>query len=292
MPAGLVDRVAYLGMTADVWMDRSVTAEGLPATMAGAYRTPPPGRVALVLGAGNASSIGPLDAIHKLFVEQQVVVLKLHPVMAHLAGGPGRGPRAARPRGRAADRPRRPRPGRLPRAATRAWTRSTSPARTGPTTRSCTAPAPRASERRRRDEPVLAKPFTAELGNLTPIIVVPGRWSDARARLPRREHRRRCSPTTRASTARRRGSSSRPRRWPQRADAAGPDPRAASASCRRASPTTRAPRQRFDAFREVHAEAELFGSPARRAPAVDADPGPLAGRRRATPATASRRSAA
>ena len=85
MPADLLDRLAYLGLHADVWMDRASPRETLPATMATAYRTPPPGRVCLVLGAGNASSIGPLDAIHKLFVEQQVVVLKLHPVMAHLA---------------------------------------------------------------------------------------------------------------------------------------------------------------------------------------------------------------
>ena len=72
-------------MHADVWMDPALTLDELPASMAAAWRTPPPGRVCLVLGAGNASSIGPLDAIHKLFVEQQVVILKLHPVMAHLA---------------------------------------------------------------------------------------------------------------------------------------------------------------------------------------------------------------
>src|SRR5450759_3281600 len=33
------------------------------------------------------------------------------------------------------------------------------------------------ADRKRRNDPVLDKPFTAELGNLTPIIVVPGRWS-------------------------------------------------------------------------------------------------------------------
>ncbi|HYO41631.1 MAG TPA: hypothetical protein VES19_00400, partial [Candidatus Limnocylindrales bacterium] len=85
MPHDLLDRVAYLRMHADVWMEPGVTLDELPQTMATAWRTPPPGRVCLVLGAGNASSIGPLDAIHKLFVEQQVVILKLHPVMAHLA---------------------------------------------------------------------------------------------------------------------------------------------------------------------------------------------------------------
>ena len=33
------------------------------------------------------------------------------------------------------------------------------------------------ADRKHRDDPVLHKPFTAELGNLTPIIVAPGRWS-------------------------------------------------------------------------------------------------------------------
>jgi aldehyde dehydrogenase (NAD(P)+) len=40
----------------------------------------PAGRVALVLGAGNVSSIPALDTLHKLFVEGQVVVLKMNPV--------------------------------------------------------------------------------------------------------------------------------------------------------------------------------------------------------------------
>jgi hypothetical protein len=42
------------------------------------------GKVALVLGAGNVSSIGPLDALYKLFVEDQVVVYKANPVNAYL----------------------------------------------------------------------------------------------------------------------------------------------------------------------------------------------------------------
>ena len=61
-------------------MDPSVTPQSVPDTMAEAYRTPGPGRVCLVLGAGNASSIGPLDIIHKLFVENQVVICKSHPL--------------------------------------------------------------------------------------------------------------------------------------------------------------------------------------------------------------------
>ncbi len=42
------------------------------------------GKVALVLGAGNVSSIAPLDCFQKLFLEHQVVLLKLNPVNDYL----------------------------------------------------------------------------------------------------------------------------------------------------------------------------------------------------------------
>jgi acyl-CoA reductase-like NAD-dependent aldehyde dehydrogenase len=38
----------------------------------------------LVLGAGNVSSIPPMDLLHKLFVENEVVLLKMNPVNAYL----------------------------------------------------------------------------------------------------------------------------------------------------------------------------------------------------------------
>ena len=43
------------------------------------------GRCACVLGAGNVSSIGPLDVLDKLFVRNEVVVLKMNPVNDYLA---------------------------------------------------------------------------------------------------------------------------------------------------------------------------------------------------------------
>ena len=51
----------------------------------GLPRAPAPGGVALVLGAGNVSSIGPMDALYKLFVEDLVVLYKTHPLNAYLA---------------------------------------------------------------------------------------------------------------------------------------------------------------------------------------------------------------
>ena len=83
-PRGLFDRGMFPGTTIDVWMQPGVTESNLRETMGGAYRRAAGGAVALVLGAGNVASIGPMDVLHKLFVENHVVVLKMHPVNDYL----------------------------------------------------------------------------------------------------------------------------------------------------------------------------------------------------------------
>ncbi len=79
------ERIFFQGVTAEVWMEPGVTAEGLAKTQARRTRTSSMhGKVALVLGAGNVASIPPTDALYKLFVEDQVVVLKMNPVNSYL----------------------------------------------------------------------------------------------------------------------------------------------------------------------------------------------------------------
>lgn len=79
------DKMLYKGFTAQVWMQPGVTPQNLADTMAVFYkRTQPSGKVALVLGAGNVASIGPLDVVYKLFVEGQVCLLKMNPVNEYL----------------------------------------------------------------------------------------------------------------------------------------------------------------------------------------------------------------
>ena len=79
------DKITFTGFSAEVWMEPEVTLANLPDHMAEFYRTrPTTGKVALVLGAGNVSSIGPMDALYKLFVEGQVVILKMNPVNENL----------------------------------------------------------------------------------------------------------------------------------------------------------------------------------------------------------------
>lgn len=79
------ERLFFQGVTAEVWMEPGVTTEGLAKTQARIYQNRSHrGKVALVLGAGNVASIPPTDALYKLFVEDQVVVLKMNPVNSYL----------------------------------------------------------------------------------------------------------------------------------------------------------------------------------------------------------------
>lgn len=85
-PTSRLDAVSFAGFTADVWMQPQVTPSNLRRHAAGFYaQTDPEGAVALVLGAGNVASIGPLDVLQKLFLEGQVCLLKYNPVNAYLA---------------------------------------------------------------------------------------------------------------------------------------------------------------------------------------------------------------
>lgn len=86
-PSSIWDHLLLSGIRAEVWMQPSVTKANLPDHTASSYGIPANqrvGKVALVLGAGNISSIAPLDCFQKLFIEHQVVVLKLNPVNDYL----------------------------------------------------------------------------------------------------------------------------------------------------------------------------------------------------------------
>ncbi|MEO8638829.1 MAG: aldehyde dehydrogenase family protein [Chloroflexota bacterium] len=178
MPVDRFDRMMYPRVTADVWMQPGVTEEELPLTQAVAYRKADAGGVCLVLGGGNLSSIAPLDAIYKLFVANRVVILKLHPTQAFIGPILQAGMKALIAEGYL-----RIVQGGATEGAYLAAHRDvdelhiTGSYRTYETV--VFGPGAEGEERRLRDEPILRKPFTAELGNLTPVIVVPGRWSEA-----------------------------------------------------------------------------------------------------------------
>ena len=84
MPTNLFDRLLFSGVRAEVWIE-----PGKPPSQGRIYCDKTTGqhasgRVSLVLGAGNIASIAPTDVLHKLFVEDEVVVLKMNPVNEYL----------------------------------------------------------------------------------------------------------------------------------------------------------------------------------------------------------------
>lgn len=178
-PGDLYDRIFYGGVTADVWMEPGVTAQDLPETIAVAYHAAiRQGKVALVLGAGNVSSIGPMDALYKLFVEDQVVLYKTHPVNEYL--GPlmeeAFQPLAERGFFRVVY-------GGAEEGAYLCGHPGVDEIHITGSDKTYEAivfgPGEEGRRRKAAGEPVLNKRITAELGNVSPMIVVPGPWSEA-----------------------------------------------------------------------------------------------------------------
>lgn len=85
-PQNVFDRLLLSGVRSEVWMEAGVNAGNLAQHAAASYRpgTRAKGELALVLGAGNVSSIAPLDALHKLIADKAVCIVKLNPVNDYL----------------------------------------------------------------------------------------------------------------------------------------------------------------------------------------------------------------
>jgi acyl-CoA reductase-like NAD-dependent aldehyde dehydrogenase len=178
VPDSLYEQLLFTGFTAEVWMQPGVTADNLSANMARIYRTTVPPRVCAVLGAGNVGSIGIMDAVYKLFVENELVALKMNPVNAYL------GPFYAEIAAELIER------GVL--AITYGGAKEGAYLVTHPLVETLHitgsdathdaivwGPAEGRAERKAAGAPVNTREISSELGNVTPIIVVPGPWSDA-----------------------------------------------------------------------------------------------------------------
>jgi aldehyde dehydrogenase (NAD(P)+) len=171
------DRLLFAGISAQVWMQDGVTPNSLPSTLGTFYRAADSqGRVAVVLGAGNISSIGPLDVLYKLIADGAVCLLKLNPVNEYLKPiliealaplvreGFLRVVRGGDEVGR-----------ELCAHPLVDEIHITGSERTHDAI--VFGEGPDAAERKSRNDPVLTKRITSELGNVSPTIVVPGPWS-------------------------------------------------------------------------------------------------------------------
>ena len=179
LPASVSDRILFSGSTAQVWMEPDVTVDSLPDTVATLYSDPPDhGSVCLILGAGNVASIPLLDAIYKLYNDRQVAIVKLNPVNEYLGevfeaifedyvtagfirfvyGGGDVGAYLTSHSGIDT-------------------IHITGSARTFNIIRYGTGDEGEAN--RIANTPVNSRPISAELGGVSPTIVVPGNWSRA-----------------------------------------------------------------------------------------------------------------
>lgn len=174
-PTDMWDRLLFPGTTGTVVMQPGHTETSLRAAQASAHFTP--GRssgVKLVLGAGNIASIPAMDALYEIFVELRATVLKMNPVNEYL------GPILERAFAPVVDE------GVLRIAYGGAEVGHHLVAHpdidavhmTG-SDKTYESIVFGHSDPEPDDAPVLDKPVTAELGNVTPVIVVPGPWSAA-----------------------------------------------------------------------------------------------------------------
>jgi hypothetical protein len=178
-PYDVWDRLFYPGVTAEVWMQPGVTPENLAATQAVAYRQElPRGKVALVLSAGNVSSIGPMDALYKLFVDNQVVIFKTHRVNDYLGPLIERGLRPLVEAGFL-----RVVYGGVEEGAYLCDHPLVDTLHVTGSDKTYEAivfgSGVEGARRKTEGRPRLQKEISAELGNVSPVIVVPGTWNAA-----------------------------------------------------------------------------------------------------------------
>lgn len=170
LPRSWQERLLWFGVRAQVWLQ-----PGQPPTQGCAYRSPPPPGVAVVLGAGNITSLCLADALYQLLAANRVVLLKMNPLLEPLTdcfrrvcaplieagfleivtGDAAMGEQLCH----------HPLTQHIHITGSHhtynrlVWG-STDPSEVGQT-------------------PRLTTPITAELGNVTPLLIVPGHWSAA-----------------------------------------------------------------------------------------------------------------
>ncbi|KIA60706.1 aldehyde dehydrogenase family protein [Nocardia vulneris] len=179
LPHSAYDRLLLNGFEGEVWLRPGVDAD-TARRRAGLAQLDPSATagIGVVLGAGNITSIPPLDALYELYAHNRVVLLKLNPitdplftvfemifaplcelgVLRIVTGGAETGRY-------------------LVHHGDVAHVHMTGSAHTHDAI--VWGPGPEGLERKKDRRPLLDKPITSELGGVSPTIVVPGAWSDA-----------------------------------------------------------------------------------------------------------------
>ena len=178
-PNNAIDGMLFKDVTVDVYMQAHVSEKTLETNRASFYKNPDhQGKVVLVLGAGNIAAIGVMDVLTKMFNEGKVCILKMNPVNAYL------GPYIEEAFKEAIDqhyfaviyggaevgRHLVYHPG-IDEVHLTGSDKTFDQIVWG-------GPGPDQMERKLRKEPLLKKTITSELGNISPVIVVPGPYTE------------------------------------------------------------------------------------------------------------------
>ncbi|NEW50334.1 aldehyde dehydrogenase family protein [Nocardia cyriacigeorgica] len=179
LPASLFDGLLLNGFSAQVWLQRGVSNAAAKANAGLAQLDPRrTNGIGAVLGAGNITSIAPLDTLYELIAHNRVVALKLNPItdpllpvytailaplielgtVRLLTGGAEVG-------------------GYLVEHDLVAHVHMTGSAKTHDAI--VWGTGAEVAERKQAGTPKLTKPVTSELGGVSPTIVLPGQWSSA-----------------------------------------------------------------------------------------------------------------
>ncbi len=177
-PQNLIDQALFSGVTVDIWIE-----PGKEPSQGRIYREKRSGNagtggVCVVLGAGNQSSIPPMDVLYKLIIDDEVCILKMNPVNEQLGpviadalkplidagflqicyGGVEVGQHLT-------DHP----------LVTSIHITGSAAAHDA----ILFGVGPEGAARKAADQPRIDKEITSELGCVSPVLVVPGAWSQA-----------------------------------------------------------------------------------------------------------------
>ncbi|MDV8024763.1 aldehyde dehydrogenase family protein [Rhodococcus sp. IEGM 1330] len=179
LPLNIFERLLLNGFTAEVWLKPGIDRATAQRTAGLAQLDPTrTAGVGVVLGAGNITSIAPLDALYELIAFNRVVALKLNPIMDPLlpvfekvlaplvdigalrllTGGADVGTY-------------------LVQHLSVDHVHMTGSAITHDAI--VFGPGPDGAARKAANDPILTKEISSELGGVSPTIVLPGEWSRA-----------------------------------------------------------------------------------------------------------------
>nr|WP_245813772.1 aldehyde dehydrogenase family protein [Rhodococcus marinonascens] len=179
LPLDIFDRLLLSGFSAEVWLQPGIDRATAQRDAGLAQRAPSRTQgVGVVLGAGNITSIAPLDTLYELIAHNRVVALKLNPItdsllpvlervleplisigaVRILTGGADVGTY-------------------LVHHALVDHVHMTGSALTHDAIVFGTGDD--GARRKAANEPILDKPISSELGGVSPTIVLPGKWSSA-----------------------------------------------------------------------------------------------------------------